>query len=234
MTSEAWATLHLRRLAAACVSAAPFLPPLGMLIGLAASGEARGMGGIGVLVLIYVWGALAGLVALICLAVDLVRATRGKPPVAFAYAGLVVEGARAGRQALAAVLVLLLPPLAGWAASATCGGDPTCSLDLESALLWYTPLALWLFNGLFWLGPSARTLGDRLAGGRLVPQPRSASESLRPRSWWPDALLVVPPLLLLPVSGGKGGLLGLLVALAISATPVGIMRWGVAFTPQHR
>jgi hypothetical protein len=197
-----------------------------MMLGLAASGEARGMGGVAVLVFLYVWGALAALVTLLRLAVDLARLARNRPTLAFSYAGLVVEGARPSRQALAAALVVLSPPLAGWALSAGCAANATCSLKLENELLWCTPVALWLINGLFWLGPSARTLGDRLAGGQLATQ-REDVLRMRPRRWWPDACLLVPPLLALPASGGVGGFVGLLAALATSAIPVWITRRAV-------
>jgi hypothetical protein len=221
---------RMRRLAAAWLPMAPLLPPLCMLLGLAASGEARGMGGVGVLVFLYGWAALAALVTLLWLALDLVRLTRSQPTLAFVYAGLAVEGARPSRRALAAVLVVIVPPLVGWAASAGCAANASCSLELENELLWCTPIALWLINWLFWLGPSARTLADYVAGGRISLQPRDHNESTRPRPWWPDALLLMPPLLALPTAGGMGGIVGLLVAFAILAIPVWITRKSVAFT----
>lgn len=190
------------------------------------------MGGVGVLVVIYVWAGLAAFVTLLWLAIDLARLPRNKPTLAFAYAGLVLENTSSQRQAAAIVLVTVLPPLAGWLASVGCAADANCGLDLEGELLWCTPAILWLVNWLFWLGSSARTLGDRLAGGRLVARPR-VSASMRPRSWWIDALLLAPPVLGMPVSGGTGGFLGLLAALFILAIPVGVTRSAVAFTPQH-
>ena len=225
---------RMLRLAAACVRMAPILPPLCMLLGLAATGEARGMGGVGVLAFFYVWGALAALVTLVWLALDLLRFYRNQPSLAFTYAGIVLEGAHPARQASAAVLVGLGPPLAGWAASASCAATPTCSLDLENQLLWCVPFALWLINWLFWLSGSSRTLGDRLAGGRLSVQSKDADTQIRPRRWWPDALLLLPPVLALPLSGGVGGLVGLLVSLAVLVVPVWLTRTGVAFTPPPR
>jgi len=205
------------------VRAAPVLPPLCVLSGAAASGEARGEGGIFLLVLIYIWGALAAFVTLLWLVIDLVRIARCKPPLAFSYAELFVEGAATWRQVLAQVCVVVLPVLAGWGASTVCSSSLECSWDLENELLWCTPVALWLFNWLFWLGPSARTLCDRLAGGRIL-------DNAEPLTWrssrWPNSLLLGPLLLAAPIaaSGGGGGVAGLVAASAILCVPIGILR----------
>jgi hypothetical protein len=192
------------------------------------------MGGVGVLVVLYVWGAGAASLTLLWLVMDLVRVSQGRPPLAFAYAGLVVEGARPVRQALAALLVVLVPPLAGWLASAGCAADANCSLQLENELLCGAPAALWLVNWLFLLGPSSRTLGDRVAGGRLVARPYGVRATRRQRSAWPDALLLAPPVLALPFAGGTGGALGLLASLFILAIPVWVTRKAAAFAPERR
>lgn len=158
--------------------AAPVLPPLCVLSGVAASGEARGEGGIFVLVLIYIWGALAAFVTLLWL-----------------------------RQVLAQVCVVALPVAAGWGAAEACSASLECSFDQANELWWCTPVALWLFNWLFWLGPSARTLCDRIAGGRIL-------DNAEPLTWrpslWPNALLLGPLLLAVPIaaSGGGGDLRG--------------------------
>lgn len=184
------------------------------------------MGGVGVLVVLLVWGGLGALVTLVWLIVDLTRVTRNEPTLAFAYAGLAVEGTRPLRRWLAELVVVVLPFLAGWGASSFCAAGAGCGWELESQLLWCTPVALWLVNWLFWLAPSARTLGDRLAGSRISIQPKPTSQLMRPRPWWPDALLVLPPALALPFSGGTGGVIGLLAALAILAVPVWVTRHG--------
>jgi len=205
------------------VRAAPVLPPLCVLSGVAASGEARGLGGMFVLVLIYIWGALAAFVTLLWLVFDLVRIARRKPPLAFSYAELFVEGAATWRQLLAQLCVIALPVLAGLGAYTVCSSSLECSFDLQNELLWCTPLGLWLFNWLFWLGPSARTLCDRIAGGRIL-------DNAEPLSWrssrWPNALLLGPLLLAVPIaiSGGAGGLAGLAAAFAVLCVPIAIMR----------
>ena len=176
------------------------------------------MGGMGPLFLVFLWGCLAAFATFLWFVIDLVRLARKKPSLAFAYTRLAVVGAHPLRQLFAAVAVMFLPVLGGWGASAACSAAG-CSFELESYVTWCTPIALWSFNWLFWLGPSARTLGDRLAGGRIEQQP----PQLR-RSWWPDVWLLAPPVLGLPASAGWGGCAGLLVAFAILCVPVWLAR----------
>ncbi len=211
-------SLRWRRFAAGVVVAGPLLSPLAVFVGLAASGEGRSMRGMGPLLLVFLWGSLAAFATFLWFVVDLVRLARKKPSLAFGYTRLAVVGARPLRQLLAAVAVMFLPVLGGWGASAACSAA-RCSYELENYLIWCTPMALWCFNFLFLLGPSARTLGDRLGGGRIEQQ----APQLR-RAWWPDVWLLVPPVLGLPASAGWGGCAGLLVAFAILCVPLWLAR----------
>ncbi|MDF3071197.1 MAG: hypothetical protein K0R38_6798, partial [Polyangiaceae bacterium] len=121
-----------------------------------------------------------------------------------AYLGLVTTGNRR-RTLLILVAQIVVPPLL-----------PFVVLQLTGSkeAFWYLLLGQHLVNWLPCLGPPGRTLTDRLSGARLL----AATAQLQRRGWWHDALLIAPPLLLLPVhasqkGGGLGGALAVLLAL---------------------
>ena len=119
---------------------------------------------------------------------------------------------------LAKALLLAVPCLLWFGAGAANEGDFT------DASTFAPPLAAIAIPWLFWLAPSERTLGDRLAGGRVVRQP-AARRGFGVRSPWPDVLLVGPPLLMLPFAARfHGGAAGDLVAVAVLGLPVFLTR----------
>jgi hypothetical protein len=176
-----------QRLGAFGVNLLLSLSPFGSALGVIALGASSGMGGLAYLV----WFAFLG--ALGCVAVmltNLLLLARRRLSFGLACFGLVVDAAQPSRLVFAECAVVLFPPLAVVL--------PYLGNWFDREALVFVPFLLYAVDWLFWLGPSRRTLGDRLAGGRVVSRLVTAPESVKgfPRyRRFPDVALIALPLL---------------------------------------
>jgi hypothetical protein len=208
---------RLSRLGAAYVNAGPPVAALFPFIGAMLAGEGRGMGGLGLLL---VFGAWCGVAALAVSVANAWLILRRKQTLGLAYFELVYECESSLRLLFGQIAVLLTPCLLLLGAGVENEGD------YSAPLAWGLPLAAVAINWLFWLGPSGRTLGDRLGGARVVRVgERSAARAFAARPLWPDVLLLGPPLLLLPLAAEfHGGAAGDVVAIVALACPIVVTR----------
>lgn len=174
----------------------------------AASNGYLGVGGIGIALYFVGWSAA---ISLVLLGVNLWLLWRRKQTFGLAYLGLITDGSRR-RSVLLLLAEIIVPPLAPFVVLQMTGSKEA---------FWYLLLGTHVVNWLPWLGPSGRTLTDRLSGARLLAAPAH----LQTRGWWRDALLIGPPLLLLPAHASqKGGALGGALAVLLALLPLCLSR----------
>jgi len=175
---------RLARAGAVGVNLLPGFAPVFPLIGLAVTDNLRGMGAIGVL--LYA-GVFSGACTLLVIIVNAVLLIKRRQTLGLAYFGLAIEGARSVRLLLAEGTLLFLPVTIAFLISCAVSGEEDQQRAFVGVLL-----ALYAANWLCGLGPTRRTLGDRLGGGRVVV--RSVYEPFaQPRLRWSDLVLIALP-----------------------------------------
>jgi hypothetical protein len=134
------------------------------------------------------------------------------------YFDLVVAAPSHRRVLLAEIAALTVPWLLGGLGAqvvfTTLGNDQ----ELQLAVLLSIAMSCHALDWLYWLGPSERTLGDRLGGGRVQSLPPAPSRRL-----WPAALLVCPPAIVaLAYAELRGVVIGGMVGTFVMAFPVAV------------